>query len=85
MGATVMPNSKIVFSVGKQTPKTDAEWAAVLNSAAKLSAGALKLMPMCPDTGREAWVSFTDALGVGSRKAVAAAKARNVRRRTERG
>ena len=78
MGATVIPNSNIVFSVGKQTPKTDAEWAAVLNSAEQLSAGALKLMPMGPDRGREAWVNFTDALGVGSRKAVAAAKARNL-------
>jgi cytochrome c556 len=78
MGATVMPNSNIVFSVGKQAPKTDVEWVAVLNSAANLSAGALKLMPMGPDTGREAWVNFTDALGVGSRKAVAAAKTRNV-------
>lgn len=78
MGATVMPNSNIVFSVGKQAPKTDVEQVAVLSSAANLSAGAPKLMPMGPDTGREAWVTFTDALGVGSREAVAAAKARNV-------
>ena len=78
MGATVMSNSNIVFSVGKQAPKTDVEQVAVLSSAANLSAGAPKLMPMGPDTGREAWVTFTDALGVGSREAVAAAKARNV-------
>ena len=78
MGATVMPNSNIVFSVRKQTPKSDAERTAVANSAERHSAGALKLMPMGPDIGREAWANFTDALGVGSRKAVAAAKARNV-------
>jgi len=78
MGGTVMPNSNIVFSVRKQTPKSDAERTAVANSAERHSAGALKLMPMGPDIGREAWANFTDALGVGSRKAVAAAKARNV-------
>ena len=78
MGVTVIPHSNIVFSAGNKAPQSDAEWAAVLSSAGQLSAAALKLMPMGPDRGREAWVNFTDALGVASRKVAAAAKARNV-------
>lgn len=75
---SVIADSNIVFSVGNKAPKTDAEWAAVQKSAEKLVAGARQLMPMGPDTGREAWVQFTDALGAASRKAADAAKARNV-------
>jgi len=77
MKGMVIPSSNILFSVGNKAPKTDAEWAAVLKSAENLVAGAQKLMPMGPDTGREPWVGFTEALGAASRKAVTAARTRN--------
>lgn len=76
---SVIPDSNIVFSVALKQPKSDAEWAAVQKSAENLVAGAQKLMPMGPDTGREAWVNFTNALGAASRRAAEAAKVRNVK------
>ena len=78
MNAVVIPNSNIVFSVSNKAPKTAAEWAAVQKSAENLVLGARQIMPLGPDTGREAWVNFTDALGAAARKAADAAKARNV-------
>lgn len=78
MNTTVIPASNIVFSVGKQAPKTEAEWAAVQKSAESLVGAARQLLPMGPDNGREEWAKFSDALGAGARKAADAAKARNL-------
>jgi hypothetical protein len=78
MKDTVIPASNIVFSVGKQAPKTDAEWAAVQKSAESLATAARQLLPMGPDSGREEWAKFSDALGASARKAADAAKARNL-------
>ena len=77
MKANVIPNSNIVFSVGNKAPKTDAEWAAVQKAAESMVKSTQQLMPMGPDSGREAWVKFTKDLGAASRKAADAAKVRN--------
>ena len=73
----MIANSNIVFGVRKAAPKTDAEWAAVQQAAQNMVNISKELMPMGPDSGREAWVQFTQELGAASGKAAASAKARN--------
>ena len=79
MKSRVIANSNIVFSVRKTAPKTDAEWAAVQQAAQNMVTVSRELMPMGPDSGREAWAQFTQDLGAASGKAADAAKARNVK------
>lgn len=74
---TVIPDSNIVFSVALKAPAGDAEWAAVQKSAANLVAGARQLLPLGPDSGREAWVEFAEGLRIASQRAADAAAARN--------
>jgi cytochrome c556 len=78
MKAKVITNSNIVFGVGKAAPKTEAEWAAVQQAAQNMVNVSKELMPLGPDSGREAWVQFTQELGAASGKAAAATKVRNV-------
>ncbi len=74
---TIIPDSNIVFSVALKAPAGDVEWAAVQKSALNLAAGARQLLPLGPDTGRDAWVGFAEGLRAASQRAADAAAARN--------
>ena len=78
MKSTVIPASDVVFGVGKAAPKSDQEWAAVQDGAARLTAAAKRLTAQAPSANGANWVKHAKAMGDAAATAGKAAMAKNV-------
>ena len=78
MKSTIIPASDVVFGVGKAAPKSDKEWAAVQDNAAKLIAASKTLMSQAPAANGANWIKHAKAMGDAANTAAKAAMAKNV-------
>lgn len=78
MKSVIIPASDAVFGVGKQAPKSDQDWAAVRDNAARLSDAAKPLTLQAPSAGGANWARHSKAMGDAADAAIKAASAKNV-------
>jgi cytochrome c556 len=78
MKSIVIPQSDIIFAVGKAAPRSDQEWAAVQQSAGRLTEAAKTLSAQAPATNGANWLKFSQSMGDAVNRASAAANAKNV-------
>ena len=78
MKSVIIPASDAVFAVGKAPPKSDREWAAVENGAARLVDAGRTLAGEAPASGGAPWTKLAIAMAESAAVAGAAAKQRNV-------
>ena len=78
MKSTIIPASDVVFGVGKAAPKSDKEWAAVQDSAVKLTAAVKLLIMQAPAANGANWLKHAKAMGDAADTAAKAALAKNV-------
>lgn len=78
MKAMVIPQSDIVFAVGKAAPKSDADLAAVLQSTSRLTGAAKTLATQAPAANGAGWLRFSQAMGDAAARAGAAARSKTV-------
>ncbi|HEV7819685.1 MAG TPA: hypothetical protein VGO84_00800 [Burkholderiales bacterium] len=78
MKSVVIPSSDAVFVVGKAVPKTEREWAAVENGAAKLIEAGKTLADEAPAANGANWVKLSKAMTDAASVAGKAAKEKNV-------
>ena len=78
MKSVVIPASDTVFGVGKEAPRTDKDWAAVQDSAAKLNEAAKQMMRQAPSTNGANWAKYSKAMSDAAEAAGKAAQAKNV-------
>jgi cytochrome c556 len=78
MKSTVIPASDVVFKVGEKAPKSDQEWAAVQDSAAKLAAASKILLMQAPSTDNANWLKYSNAMSDAAESAGKAARTKNV-------
>lgn len=76
--AMISPSSDALFDVGREAPKSDADWKAVRNHAVILaeSANMLMVAGRAKDGGN--WMKFSTAMADAAATALKAAEARNV-------
>jgi hypothetical protein len=77
MKSAVIPASDAVFAVGKAAPKTDREWAAVADAAARLLDAAKQLEAQAPASGGANWTRFSRAMAEAAVAAGKAAQSKN--------
>jgi cytochrome c556 len=78
MKSIVIPQSDAIFSVGKTAPRNDQDWAALQQSADRLTQAAKTLSAHAPAANGANWIKFSQAMGEASGRAGAAAKSKNV-------
>jgi hypothetical protein len=78
MKSVVTPQSDAIFLVGKTAPKNDQDWAALQQSADRLTEAAKTLSARAPAAGGVNWLKFSQAMGDAAGRAGAAAKSKNV-------
>ena len=78
MKSVVIPASDAVFAVGKAAPKSDREWAAVENGAARLIDAGNTLADDAPAADGANWMKLSKAMSEAASVAAKAAKAKNV-------
>lgn len=78
MKSAIIPASDVVFGVGKAAPKSDQDWTAVRESAAKLNNAARLLTLEVPAEDGINWIKFSKAMGDAAKRAGEAAQAKNV-------
>jgi hypothetical protein len=78
MKAIVVPASDGVFVAGKTPPKTDADWAAVVQNAEKLAAAAQPLAAIPPPNAKPDWARYASGMGNAARAAANAAREKNL-------
>ena len=77
MKSVVIPASDVVFGVGKAAPKTDKEWTAVQDGAARLSDAAKQLERLAPPANGANWIKQSRAMADAAETAGKAAKTKN--------
>jgi cytochrome c1 len=78
MKAVIIPASDAVFVVGKAPPKSEREWSAVDNGAARLIEAGKVLAKEAPPAGNADWIRLANAMADAAAAAGRAAKAKNV-------
>jgi cytochrome c556 len=78
MKSIVIPQSDAIFSVGKTVPANDKDWAALQQSANRLTEAAKTLSAQAPAANGVNWLKFSQAMGDAAGQAGAAAKSKNV-------
>lgn len=78
MKSVVNPQSDIVFAAGKKAPSSDREWAAIGQSARKLTEAAKSLEILKPAANPASWTKFSRVMAEAAAKAGVAAKQKNV-------
>ena len=78
MKTLVIPQSDIVFAVGRAAPKDDKDWAVVMRAADRLEEAAKNLSDQAPAGNNAAWVKFAQLMRDAANRAGSAARTKNV-------
>lgn len=78
MKTLVIPQSDVVFAVGRAAPKDDKDWAVVMRAADRLEEAAKTLSAQAPAGNNAAWVKFARSMGDAANRAGSAARTKNV-------
>ena len=78
MKSVVIPASDTVFAVGKAVPKSEQEWAAIRDAAAKLGDAGRQFASQAPAGNGADWTRFAKAMADAAASAGRAAQAKNV-------
>ena len=77
MKSVVIPQSDIVFAVGKKAPANENEWSQIVQSAAQLTEAAKSLSTRIPAASTESWRNASQAMANAAIRVGAAAKSKN--------
>jgi len=77
MKSVVIPQSDIVFAVGKKAPANDREWSQIAQRAAKLTEAAKALSARAPASNAESWRKASQGMADAAVRVGAGAKSKN--------
>jgi|KBSSwiStaDraftv2_1062776.scaffolds.fasta_scaffold906105_1 hypothetical protein len=74
----IKPASETIFNVGREAPRTIAQWVAISSAAVTLVESGNLLMTFAPPTDRPTWIRLSRQLGAAGRAARSTAEARRL-------